>query len=37
MPFDQPGGPDGISGRQRVPYRLIGQPVFLVPGRRVAM
>ena len=37
MPFDQPGGPDGIHGRQRVPYRLIGQPVFLVPGRRVAM
>ncbi|HXZ71884.1 MAG TPA: hypothetical protein VEH31_13605 [Streptosporangiaceae bacterium] len=31
MPLDQPGGPSGIPGSQRVPDRFIGQPVLLTP------
>ena len=33
--LDQPGGPGHLPGGHRVPYRVIGQPVLVVPGRRV--
>ena len=34
MLLDQPGGPYRVPGGQRVPYRVIGQIVLLVPGGR---
>jgi hypothetical protein len=37
MTLHQPGGPDQLPAGQRVPDRVIGQPVPLVPGRRVAV
>jgi hypothetical protein len=35
VPFDQPGRPGHLPGGDRVPDRLIGQPVLLMPGGRV--
>ena len=34
-PLDQPGRPGGVPGGHRVPHRVIGQLVLLVPGCRV--
>jgi Astacin (Peptidase family M12A) len=34
VPLDQPRIPGGVPGRQRVPYRVIGQVMFLAPGGR---
>ena len=34
MPLDQPGGPGGVPGSQRVAHCVVGQPVLLAPGRR---
>ena len=31
MPLDQPGGPSRVPGGQRVPDRVIGQPMLLTP------
>ena len=35
--LDQPGGPAHLPGGHRVPDRVIGQPVLLVPGGGVAV
>jgi len=35
--LDQPGGPDGVPRAQRVPHSVVGQPVLLTPGSRVAV
>ena len=32
MLLDEPGRPGAFSGGQGVPYRVIGQPVLLIPG-----
>ena len=37
MPFDQPGSPEGIPRCQRMPDGVVGQPVLLQPGGRVAV
>jgi hypothetical protein len=37
VPLDQPRRPDGIPRSQRVPHRVIGQPVPLAPPGRVAV
>ena len=35
VPLDQPGRPGHLPGGDRMPDRLIGQPVLLMPGGRV--
>jgi hypothetical protein len=37
VPLYQPGGPDHLPRGHRVPYRVVGQPMLLAPGRRVAV